>query len=744
MKHTISIHFVRRMAFSSAALLAALLVLGSAAEGVWGSRWALRWCFAAPWTVALAALAAAGGAVLTVRRWRRAPWTAGLHLALLLVVAGGTMSGLLGTHGEMHLQADAAPTDSFRMTGDGQMGHLPFRLALAETNASGYPDGNAARDFSVWLTVRERNGRAQPGQLAMNRPLRLDGWRFCLSAVGPQGITLTVTHDPWGTALAYSGFGLLAVCFAGYFLWGRGSRLRSVLRDSRRGVLLLVAVLTCGALGAEEAPPQTLQRGLADTFGRLYVDWGGRICPMQTLAQDFCRKLCGATSYRGLTAEQVLTGWIFYYDDWKNEPMIRIRGEEARRLLGRSDGHVALTDFYGPEGYKLSEALRSGDRGVMAADEKCRLVSWICTGAVCRIYPYRLPKGGTPVWLSWTDRRPAGMALDDWKFVVGSMEYVARQIYTGHNVRADEALRKIRERQQAEAGWENLPSEARFGAERLYNATSHTGPAAWTATLGGLLSLIVCVRGLVLRSEVLRSVRRGLLTIGGLLWLYLTYLLCLRGYVSGHWPLANGFETMQFMSWCSLSAGLLLSRRTRLAMPFGLIVGGLCMAVSTIGQQDPAITPLLPVLASPLLSLHVVTVMLAYALLAFTMMGSLTALIVGGSKRIGRERRAEMMEELRRLVWLLLVPAMFFLVVGICIGAVWAGEAWGRYWGWDPKEVWALITLLVYVFPLHGFSLRFFRRERAFHFYIVLAFLTVMFTYFGVNFYLPGLHSYAV
>lgn len=743
MKYYFSISRTRQWAFAAVGLLAALMAAGSAAGQLCGTDWAIRYWFASPWTAILATMAAGGATLLTATHWRRDPWTAGLHAALLLIIAGGIASGLAGTQGKIELRTGGAPTDAFQ-TGQGRVKHLPFRLSLLEANTVNSPYGSSVQDFAVQVNVQDEDGNIQPGFLAMNRPLRREGWRLCLLAIGPEKAQLTVTHDPWGTGLVYSGFGLLIVCFAGYFLQ-RGGRFRTLLRDAgHRGTMLLAGILTCGTLWAADAPPRTLQQGLAKSFGRLYVDYNGRVCPVQTLAQDFCRKLCGATSYRGLTAEQVLTGWIFYYDDWKDEPMIRIRGGEARRLLGSPNGQAALTDFYGPEGYKLAEALESGDRGVLAADEKCRLVSWVCTGTICRIYPYRSHQGKGLTWLSWTDPRPADMPLDDWKFIVGSMEYVARQIHTGHNVRANEALLKIRLRQQAEAGPENLPSETRFEAERLYNTTSHTGYATWTAILCGLLSLVVYSRSLILRRAVRRGAGRTFCTVGILLWLYISFILCLRGYVSGHWPLANGFETMQFMSWCSLSAGLLLWRRFRLALPFGLIVCGLCLAVATLGEQDPAITPLLPVLGSPLLSLHVVTIMLSYALLAFTWMGSLTALVASGAKHVRPERRKELLEELRRLVWLLLVPATFFLAVGICIGAVWAGESWGRYWGWDPKEVWALITLLVYVFPLHDASLKFFRRPQVFHWYMVFAFLSVLFTYFGVNFFLPGLHSYAV
>jgi ABC-type transport system involved in cytochrome c biogenesis permease subunit len=214
--------------------------------------------------------------------------------------------------------------------------------------------------------------------------------------------------------------------------------------------------------------------------------------------------------------------------------------------------------------------------------------------------------------------------------------------------------------------------------------------------------------------------------------LYLLLSVSLRGYVSGHLPMANGFETMQLMGLCSAALTLMLCRRTRLMLPFGWMLTGLTLLVSMLGQSNPAVTPLVPVLASPLLCLHVVIIMLAYTLLAFIMCLGVTALILGDARC-----------ELQLFSRVLLYPALFLLAGGIFVGAIWANVSWGRYWGWDPKEVWALITLLLYSLALHRQSLPAFRRPVFYHAFMVVAFLAVLMTYFGVNFMLGGMHSYA-
>ena len=225
----------------------------------------------------------------------------------------------------------------------------------------------------------------------------------------------------------------------------------------------------------------------------------------------------------------------------------------------------------------------------------------------------------------------------------------------------------------------------------------------------------------------------------GVVLLYLTLQIALRWIVSDHIPLSNGFETMQFMAWCSALIALCAMRKFRMALPFGYLLCGFTLLVAMMGEASPRITQLMPVLQSPLLSIHVVVIMIAYSLLAFAMLNGVTALILHYTKQ---DSKAEV-EYLQVVSNIMLYPAVFLLAIGIFVGAVWANISWGRYWGWDPKELWALITMLVYSAALHGSSLSWFRRSIFFHTFTIIAFLTVLITYFGVNFLLGGMHSYA-
>lgn len=321
-------------------------------------------------------------------------------------------------------------------------------------------------------------------------------------------------------------------------------------------------------------------------------------------------------------------------------------------------------------------------------------------------------------------------------FIRKSMDYVGELAFKGDYRELANVLAKLKAYQQREARG-LLPGDTLFKAEKLYNTADYTRPLSMLLMTLGIVSFVVYLVHWLRRRPLPRWLTIAMNAVTGATLLYLLFIISLRGYVSGHLPLSNGFETMQFMAFCSLLITLLFQRRFMLLSPFGLLLAGLTLLVAMMGESNPQITPLMPVLASPLLSIHVCVIMVAYSLLAFILLNALTALILTG------RRHEQAVAQLTRMSHLMLYPAVFCLAAGIFIGAVWANQSWGRYWGWDPKEVWALITLIVYSVPLHRQTISWLRRPRWFHLYMALAFLSILMTYFGVNFFLGGMHSYA-
>ena len=471
----------------------------------------------------------------------------------------------------------------------------------------------------------------------------------------------------------------------------------------------------------------TLPQDVANEFGNLLVYHNNRICPLQTLARDYTIKLTGKTSYKDFTAEQVFSGWFFYYDEWRNEPMIKIKGKDAQQALNIKGKYASFNDFYSPQGYKL---IGTRGKNFSAADEKYNLIIMNLTGSLLKIFPHKDPQTFNSddnyeqiKWFALNDNLPTDMSQAEQLFIHKSMTLIAEYIANAEYTEAIDLIRKIRKYQDSQLGT-FAPSKAHITAERIYNHLNFNRPLAIALMLIGILLFVITL--IKTQTPQLAWI---ILTLTAI---YLLFSISLRGYIAGHFPLSNGFETMQFLALivALLPFINLLRKNTHtpsLLIPNCTLISGIALMVATMSELNPRITLLMPVLQSPLLSIHVMMIMISYALFALITLNAIVNLI----------------KKSKDLQLPTLTFALFLLTAGIFIGAIWANVSWGRYWGWDPKEVWALITMLIYSLPLHRISLKIFQNPRFLNWYYIFAFLSVIITYFGVNFILGGLHSYA-
>ena len=726
---------LKRLAFGLLGAVMAVLVTATVLEKIYGTDFAAAHIYGAGWFAALwGALTLAALACLFRRKLWRRPAVLLLHLSFAVILAGASVTWLFGRQGTLHLRTGDPGATAFAGR-DGSEQILPFRARLDDFRIEYYAGTRAPMDFVSLLTLTADDGSLH-GEVGMNRILVFRNYRFYQSAYDEdgRGTTLSVSYDPWGIGITYAGYGLLLVSMLAFLCDRRGGFRRLLRSPALRKAALCLVLCTAAVQGARAADtlPQTLPREVAAELGDLYVYYNDRICPLQTLAKDFTVKLCGKSRYRGLTPEQVLSGWLFYYDDWKREPMIRIRSAGARRLLEVGGRYARLSDFRN----RVNEYRLEGAAGRPAgeADEKFNIIGMVCTGSMLRIFPYTDPSDSLLRWASQVDGLPRELPHGQALFIGRAMNYVSELVVKRDWAGVAGVLRKIRSYQQKEGG-AHMPSGLRFRAEKLYNRLDWSLPLAAAFILTGIGGFLDACRRMV-RGRAFGAKTRGWLLAGVAAGgLYLTLMLALRGYVSGHWPVSNGYETMRFMAWCTLLLTLLFARRFLFLLPFGYLIAGLSLMVSMMGESNPQITQLMPVLDSPLLCIHVMLVMVAYALLAFVMFGGVAGVVLRRSRGVAAQLQA--------VSRLMLYPAVFCLAAGIFVGAIWANVSWGRYWGWDPKEVWALVTLLVYALPLHAGSLPWFRRPLFFHWFCIAAFLSVLVTYFGVNFLLGGMHSYA-
>lgn len=723
-------HELKNFSFGLLGLLTLIMMAATIVDKVWGNAAAVEWVYTSPWVIALWIAIVAGSGCCIIRHHRQLNIPAMLiHASFAVILIGAGITHLWGEQGQLTL-ADGQQASSFTVNDGKKEKSLPFAVTLDRCRIECYPGTSTPMDYASDLTVT-RDGKTTKETVSMNNVLSIAGYRFYQSGMGDGYTVLSVAYDPWGIGVTYGGYILLLVSMIAFF-FSRRSGFRRLVKTLGCVMLMLLSSLSVSAAGTD-ALPSTLQRGLANNFGQLLVMYNGRVCPVQTLARDFCIKLYGSDSYRGLTAEQVLTGWIFYYNDWKHEPMIAVKGGKIKDIIGIEGKYASLDDFYSAGRFLLDNA-DVGDRNIRDAVEKTALISSVCTGSAMKIYPMRLDDGSVD-WISWVDDRPADISLDDWRFIIGSMEFVAREIAHGRNISANEVLTRIADRQVEVLGPGYGPGTLRYRAEIIYNSAARTLPAAITAVVCGIIAFFFFCRATASGKIPHRSVATAISIVAILLFLYLTFIITLRGIIGNQLPLGNGHETMLALAWVALLTGIILHRRLAVMQPASLIIAGMAMMVAMMGEKNPQVTHLMPVLQSPLLSLHVMVIMISYSLLAFMALDSVAAMIIG-LKTAAAERLATVSR-------VMLCPAVFLLAAGIFIGAVWANQSWGRYWGWDPKETWALITMLVYALPLHAVSFPRFNRASFIHKYLLAAFLSVLITYFGVNFFLSGLHSYA-
>ena len=745
---------LKRTAFSLLGILLLILTIATILEKIYGTDFVNEYIYSSvPFVILWGVTAITSLLYIIKSKLHRQPVIFLLHLSLLFILAGAFTTWIYGEQGTMRVRQGEQQTSFTDSKGISHQ--LPFSITLNQFESIYYKGTLAPMDFISHISVADKDCHRQiQGKVSMNHIFSYQHYRFYQSGYSEdnEGSVFSVSHDPYGIGITYAGYTLLLLSTV-FFFFSPQSRFRQLLKSpllhrSLTVILLLFAFsLNSNFLKANSTSPKVLPREVAEHFGDLYILYNNRICPLQTFARDFTVKLYGSSSYKGLTPEEVLTGWLFYYDSWKNEPIIRIKSNEARKLLEIEGNYARLKDYISTiNEYKLEKMMnhiRSGEqvtdkRGIEEADEKFNIINLVCTGAMMKIFPCRNIAGKTLEWYSQSDQLPQDMDNDKWVFIRKSMSYVNEMIVMKKYNDACLLLEKIKKYQQKECDG-LLPADNKFKAEKIYNQFDYSKSVAMACICIGLICFIYYCHCMASQK---RTSRKAIIILNILLWIVFTYLsaaICLRGYVSNHLPLSNGFETMQFMAWCTLLLTFLLQRKFAMLLPFGFLLCGLTLMVSMLGESNPQITQLMPVLQSPLLSIHVVVIMIAYSLLAFIMLNGVTAVILHQSQKECKEQ----IERLQIISQIILYPAIFLLAIGIFIGAVWANVSWGRYWGWDPKEVWALITMLVYALALHPRSLPWFHRTMFFHVFCITAFITVLITYFGVNFLLGGMHSYA-
>jgi cytochrome c-type biogenesis protein CcsB len=657
---------------------------------------------------------------------------------------------------------------------------LPFEIRLDDFILERYAGSMSPSSYESHVTLIDKAENIEkPFRIYMNHILEHKGYRFYQSSYKPDesATVLSVNHDYYGTLVTYLGYTLMILGFI-WTIISKNSRFAELSKRStkiaqNRVVQSLLAVALLFATTTSEANTDTqkavdikaemqkISKEHAEKFGKLLVQSkDGRIKPLDTLAREVIRKISRKNSFYNLTPMQVFLGMTSRPNLWQNIKIIKISNKELQKELGIEGKHAALVDlikpYFGKTKYVLAEhvervnrikpAKRSKfDNEILKVDERVNIAYMVFTGGVLRIFPKPNDPNNT-----WYDPMGAMKLFEpkDQGFVTnvffrGYFPSFDNGVAKGDFSEADKFLGYISDFQQR-AGSAIVPDSAKISLELLYNKYNlFKNLMFYFGLIGFVLLVILIVHIINPKFNVDRYVSIGLslIAIG---FFIQTLGLATRWYISGHAPWSDAYESLVYISWAIILAGFIFVKKSQITLAATSLLAALTLMVAHLNWLDPEITNLVPVLKSYWLVIHVAVITASYGFLALGALLGFINLILMISKNHDNHKRINLtVKELTYINEMSLLIGLVLLTIGNFLGGVWANESWGRYWGWDPKETWALVTILVYTFVVHMRFIPALKSVYTFNFASLIAFSSVIMTYFGVNFYLSGLHSYA-
>lgn len=753
---------VKKIIFILYILVLVCMAAATIMEKSQGTDYAHAHYYGAWWFILIWAVLAALGAFYIIKRKVKCASTLALHLSFIIILLGALLTHVSAKRGMIHLRI-GQPTDTY-MAQDEEQGmkeeKLPFSLCLQKFEAKMHDGTNAVADYSSKFTIIDGDDKSE-GEVSMNNIYSHRSYRLYQSSYDEdgKGSVLAINADPYGIPVTYTGYALLFISLV-WMLFDPKGGYRKLLKSPllKKGALITALILSMGNIQTLHAESVTgnlqnavLPKETAEKFGKLHILYNDRICPVQTFALDFCKKIYGARIYQGLTAEQVLSGWVFYGNTWANEPFIKIKSGEMKTAMNLPD-YASLNTFFNREmgGYTIGQYVQEYYNGqqdkfhqqAADIDGKIQIIMELREGISLKVLPYTFTKNvkatkdhpfikaGTTTWFSPVDKLPQAVEHQHALYIRNVFSLLNGDVKAGNTSRVNEFFVKMKKYQEVSSG-NSLPTATQYKAERINNAFPFATILFMANLTLGFIALFYTIYRMTKKKEI-KALNIALPILLGVSFLALTFGLALRWIISGNIPMSNGYESMLTVAWFVMLISILMQLRIRIVMVFGFLISGFFLLVSHINQMDPAIGQMMPVLNSPLLSIHVSIIMMSYALLSLTFICGIMGICLRSHG-----------EELQALSRIFLYPALTTMGFGIFIGAIWANVSWGNYWSWDSKETWALITFMIYAVVVHTQSLPVFRKQLVYHIYITLAFLSIAMTYFGVNYFLTGMHSYA-
>jgi cytochrome c-type biogenesis protein CcsB len=682
---------------------------------------------------------------------------------------------------------------------------LPFKIKLNDFIAQKYPGTEKSySSFESKVTVEDKE--PFDARIYMNNVLDYDGYRFFQSGFDPdeKGTILSVNHDFWGTTLTYIGyfmlyFAMMAIMFTKYSRFADIKRKLEVVKTKKAKLLtILVLFLSFSSFAQEQEHNHADHEGHAHTeaqagpathenhtkkvlsqdelnalitkykvpeehaakFGRLVIqDGGGRMKPINTFSSELLRKVSHDDSYNGMNSDQVFLSMTQYASYWIEIPIIYIKSgnDSIRKIIGidKAAEFAPFVSFFDAKGnYKLSkyleEAFKSAnpnqfEKDFIETDKKVNLMESALSGRILKIFP--IPDDKNNKWVSYLELNEAGFKGMEATYTKNVLPLyfgsLANASTSNDYKTADELLESINGFQKR-FGSKVRPSEEKITSEVLYNKYDVFKKLPYWYIFASILMLFFTILQIFKERKALNYLVNFMHIVVIALFALHTFGLIARWYISGHAPWSNAYESIIYVAWATMFFGLAFDRKSKLTVASSAFVTAMILAAAYMNWIDPEIANLQPVLNSYWLMIHVAVIVASYGPFALGMiLGAVSLLLILFTNEKNKAKMDLNIQEITYINELALTIGLIMLTIGNFLGGQWANESWGRYWGWDPKETWALISIMVYAFVIHARFVPSLRGKWIFNLMSMFAFISILFTYYGVNFHLVGLHSYA-
>ena len=642
--------------------------------------------------------------------------------------------------------------------------YTPFSIKLRDFQLERYPGSMSPSSFAAEVTVKDGKVN-EDHRIFMNTVLDYRGYRFFQSSYDQDelGTILSVNHDLLGTLVSYLGYFLLALGMIMVFFTSktRFAFLNKQLNKIKSKVALLITTLFLSINVNAETNLDSLLNANAinvehiQNFEKLLIqDNGGRIKPVNTICSEFLRKIARKNKIAEQNPTQIVVGMMKNPKLWSNVPMIKISHDKLKLLLQTEESRVSFRTFFSEDGdYILKDEVDrvnskapidrdKYDKDIITVDERINICFTIYNGDIFRFFP--LANDSNNTW--YTARENSFFSNKDSLFVTNIMLMYMNSLnraLTDNNWETCDSVVSYISKFQIRYGEKIIPKDYKVELEVLYNKLNvFSNLFMYYFMIGFIFLIILIIR--IFKNNSLDKLLKFIFFLIILGFIVQTLGLAARWVISGHAPWSNGYESMIYISWATMLSGIIFSLRSKLTLAATTLVTSLFLMVAHLNWLDPEITNIVPVLNSYWLMIHVSIITASYGFLALgAVLGLFSLWLIIFTNENTKNKILVTIKELTLINEKSITIGLFMLTIGTFLGGVWANESWGRYWGWDPKETWALVSVLIYAFVLHMRLIPALSSFYTFNLATLVAIWSIIMTYFGVNYYLSGLHSYA-